>query len=89
MSINIYHNVRESKSSKISGNKNNKNSTKKVNFDLREHKTEKKKQLDVNTTETKSECALININNKNKKKKHRGFPFCCLTVKDSDSFEDD
>ena len=86
VSINVYSNVRESK---ISGNKTNKNSNKKVNFDLSEHNTEKKKQVDVNATETKNECDLININNKNKKKKHRGFPFCCLTVKDSDSFEGD
>ena len=93
------HNIRDSKLSKlskISGNRSNKNSTKKVNFYVDDDKNEKKhhhvnkeeNQIDINHAKTKNECDIINISNKAKKKKYRGFPFCCLTVKDGDSSEE-
>lgn len=93
------NNIRDSKLSKlskISGNRSNKNSTKKVNFYLNDDKNEKKhyhvnkeeNKVEINHAKTKNECDIINISNKAKKKKCRGFPFCCLTVKDGDSSEE-
>ena len=59
---------------------------------------QKEKPIDnnLNQIKTKNENEIVkNKNdivkneNKKKKKKYKGFPFCCFTINDDNSFDDD
>ena len=45
--------------------------------------------VEINNVKTKNEYEIVKYSDKEKKKKYKGFPFCCLTIKDDNSSDND
>ena len=73
----------ERKENEEKENKINEKNNKKENIN------KEKTMVDINNVKTKNEYEIIKYSNKETKKKYKGFPFCCLTIKDDNSSDND
>ena len=57
--------------------------------DKKENLNKEKTMVEINNVKTKNEYEIVKYSDKEKKKKYKGFPFCCLTIKDDNSSDND
>ena len=76
-------NKKEKEREKNEENKINEKNDKKKNI------SKAKTMVDINNVKTKNEYEIVKYSDKEKKKKYKGFPFCCLTIKDDNSSDND
>jgi len=82
-------NEKEHINNKIEKNENNNKKFEKKNSCNINNSNKGENQVDINNAKTRNENEIVNYTNKVKKKKHKGFPFCCLTIKGDNSSGDE
>ena len=87
---------KDAKTRKLSKNEEGKNEENNIGKKEKDYKineknenlNEEKKIIFINNIKTKNEYEIDKSSNKEKRKKHKPFPFCCFTVKDGNSSDD-